>query len=239
MTIQANKNANDILRMENQESLMLKLSRVSELDDKKIDLENETIEFLTSELINHGKDANQVRQTSQISKVLGQSLGLGSEYCEVLEKAAKIYDIGNITIASEIYEKEDKLSYEEFVVIKEHPLFGYDILVDRGFASTDLGALVSKEHHEWWNGGGYPSRLKAEEINIASRIVALADTVGALYSKRPGRHVWSYEKILDYIKERSGLQFDPAVVDVFLINQEVIEEILKSELEDAPSSWYM
>lgn len=239
MSIGLANNVEDILRMENQESLKIKLSRVSQLDDKKIDLEHETIDFLISELIVHGKDANQIRQTSQISKVLGQSLGLGSQYSDTLEKAAKIYDIGNIAIAKEVYIKEEKLTYEEFVIIKQHTDLGYDILADRGFSSTDLGALVSKEHHEWWNGGGYPKQLKGTQMDIASRIVAVADTVGALFRKRPGRNVWNYKIILEYVEGRSGTQFDPAVVDVFLINQELIHEILMTDLESVPSPWDM
>lgn len=238
MSIGLDTKVEDILRMENQESLKIKLSRVSDLNAEKMDLENETIDFLTSEMVTHGKDANQIRQISQISKILGQSLGLGIKYCDTLEKAAKIYDIGNIAVSKEIYAKEETLSYEEFVIVKQHTTFGYDILEGRGFLSTDLGALISKEHHEWWNGGGYPSRLKGEEIDIASRIVAVADSVGALYSKRPGRAVWNYEKILEHIEGRSGIQFDPDVVDVFLINKEVIHQILQTDLESIPSSWY-
>jgi len=238
MSIGINTNAEEILRMENQESLKIKLSRVRDMSEEKMDLEKETIDFLTSELITHGKDGNQIRQTSLISKILGQSLGLSSAYCDTLEKAAKIYDIGNIAVAQEIYEKEEKLSYEEFVVVKQHTALGYDILEERGFLSTDLGALLSQQHHEWWNGGGYPARLKGEEIDIAARIVAIADAVGALYSKRPGRKVWDYEKILEYIEGRSGIQFDPDVVDVFLINKDAIHEILRTDLDAVPSSWY-
>jgi len=232
------KHSEDIIKIENKKSLESKLYQLKQLHQEKDILEQETIKIFVSELVAHGKDANQIRQISQISKILGLSLGLGAEYCNTLEQAAKIYDIGNIVICTNVYRKEDKLSFEEFKMVKEHTTFGYDILIHRDFPSTDLGALISKEHHEWCNGGGYPSQLVKEDISIASCIVAVSDTVGALFRKRPGRTVWQYDKILEYLETRSGIQFDPDVVDVFLINQEAIHEILITDLESVPSAWY-
>jgi len=201
-------------------------------------VEEEIIHVMVTELIAHGKDANQIRQISQISKLLGLSLGLGETYCNVLEKAAKVYDIGNIAIQSEVYEKEDNLTFEEFESVKKHTHLGHEILSNLGFESTDLAAIISREHHEWWNGGGYPLRLMRDNINIGSRIVAVADSVGALFRNRPGRHSWNYESILAYVEKRSGVQFDPSVVDVFLINKDAIYEILNTDLETVPSNWY-
>jgi len=228
----------DIIRLENKKILTKKIYQIqqSKLDIEEI--ENELIDIMVSTCISHGKDENQIRQISQISKVLGQSLGLGTQYCDMLEKAAKIYDIGNIAICMEVYSKDDKLSFEEFNIVKQHTLLGCNILTQVGCNFTDLAAIISKEHHEWWNGSGYPVQIKKEEINIASRIVAVADVVGALFRKRPGRSVWSYDKILDYIKQRSGVQFDENVINVFLINQKAIREILMTDLESVPSAWY-
>lgn len=228
----------DVLRVSNQKSLEIKISQCCQMHDNEDVKENALIDLMVSELVMHGKDANQIRQISQISKILGLSLGLGIDYCEILEKASKIYDIGNIAIASEVYAKDEALSFEEFEVVKQHTLFGKDMLENQGFPSTDLAAVMSVEHHEWWNGGGYPNQLREKEIDIASRIVAVADTVGALFRQRPGRKVWSYDKILEYISSRKDLQFNPDVVDVFLINQEVIYEILCTDLEELPNAWY-
>jgi len=228
----------DLIRKENQKSLRAKIIQCSNMYHNDIDIENKLIDLLVTELVMHGKDANQIRQISQMSQTLGLSMGLGMQYCDILEKASKIYDIGNIAIASEIYEKDDKLTFEEFEMVKQHTLFGYEILQQKDFPSFQLASVISMEHHEWWNGGGYPSQLKSTEIDIASRIVAVADTVGALFRLRPGRKRWSYSKILEYVKARSGIQFDPDVVDVFLINQEVIHEILMTDLETVPNAWY-
>lgn len=227
----------DIIQLENQKLLERRLYQVIKLSESE-NMEEEIIEKMVNELIAHGKDANQIRQISLISKLLGQSLGLGETYCDVLEKAAKVYDVGNIAIKSEVYEKEDKLTFEEFESVKKHTHLGHEILSKLGFESTDLAAIISIEHHEWWNGGGYPQRLMRDNINIASGIVAVADSVGALFRNRPGRHIWNYESILEYVKKRSGVQFDPSVVDVFLINKDAIYEILNNDLETVPSNWY-
>ena len=80
---------------------------------------------------------------------------------------------------------------------------------------------------EWWNGGGYPSQKKAYGIDTASRIIAVADTVGALLRTRPDRAAWEYGRILDYVKVRSGIQFDPEVVEALFSEQDRIDKILE------------
>lgn len=228
-----------IHKIENKNSLEMKLTEVRQ--ENSLDssfLEARIIEIFVASLLAHGKDRNQMRQIAQISKILGQSLGLGLAYCDKFEHAARIYDIGNVMISQEIYLKEEKLSFEEFKAVKYHTYIGKDLLIVQNLPTTDLAAVISAEHHEWWDGGGYPAQKKHQETDIASRIVAVADAVGALFRKRPGREAWPYEKILEHIESRSGIQFDPLVVDVFLINQKAIHEILCVDLEDVPSDWY-
>lgn len=228
----------NILNLGNKKSLEIKLIELRHNTSEQSSLETEIIEVLVESLLSHGKDRNQMRQIAQISKILGQSLGLGLAYCDKFEQAARIYDIGNIIISQEIYKKDEKLSFEEFEAVKYHTFMGQNLLEVQDFPTTELAAIISAEHHEWWDGGGYPTQKKDKDINIASRIVAVADTVGALFRKRPGRNAWEYKKILEHIQVRSGVQFDPLVVDVFLINQEAIHEILRVDLEAAPNDWY-
>ncbi len=225
-----NKKNLNIIKIDNKKLLEEKLYQLR-YDNTDASLEEKMVEMFVSELVTHGKDYRQLHQISQISKILAQSLGLGVKYCQTLERAASIYDIGNIVISTEVYKKEDKLSFEEFNIVKSHTTLGYEILKFQGFPSTDLGAIIASEHHEWWDGGGYPQQKKEKQIDIASRIVAVADTAGALFRKRPGRAVWEYDKIVEYIEKRSGIQFDPDVVDVFLINQEIIYNILCGDME--------
>ena len=221
----------EIFKMEHKKSLEMKLGKLRDSVSKDdISLEKEMINMFRVSLLAHGKDKNQMHQIAQISRVLGESLGLGVKYCDRLEQAAKIYDIGNVMISKEIYAKEEKLSFEEFKVVKNHTFIGHYFLKAQSLPITDLAAIIALEHHEWWNGGGYPAQKKEHDINMASRIVAVADTVGALFRKRPGRRAWEYKKILEYVGTRSGIQFDPEVVAVFLMNQEKIDEILHAGL---------
>lgn len=228
----------NILKLENKKSLENTLNKVRDANPEKTSLEKKTIEILAESLLAHGKDRNQMRQIAQISKILGQSLGLGLVYSDKLEQAAKIYDIGNLMICQKVYKKDEKLSFEEFEAVKYHTFIGKDLLEAQNLPTTDLAAIISEEHHEWWDGGGYPLQKKEKEIDIASRIVAVADAVGALFRKRPGRNSWEYSKILEYVERRSGIQFDPDVVEVFLINQDAIHEVLLVELDHTPSDWY-
>ncbi len=231
MTKSMDTNTVEIFKMEHKKSLEMKLSQLREtiLEDD-IALEKEMIKIFTESLAAHGKSKSQINQIAQVSRVLGELLGFDVRYCDRLEDAAKIYDIGNVMICKDIYAKEEKLSFEEFKVVKNHTFIGYYFLKAQGLPITDLASVISLEHHEWWNGGGYPSQKKSHDINMASRIVAVADTVGALFGKRPGRPAWEYEKIVEYIASRSGIQFDREVVEVLFCNQEVISEILHTDL---------
>lgn len=231
MTKSINTKTVEIFKMEHKKSLEMKLDQLRDtiLDDD-ITLEKEMIKIFTECLAAHGKSKSQITQIAQISRVLGELLGFDVRYCDRLEDAAKIYDIGNVMICKDIYAKEEKLSFEEFKVVKNHTFIGHYFLKAQGLPITDLASVISLEHHEWWNGGGYPSQKKSHDINMASRIVAVADTIGALFGKRPGRPAWEYEKIVKYIASRSGIQFDREVVEALFCNQEIISEILHTDL---------
>jgi len=201
-------------------------------------LEQSIVELCVDMLAEHGKSRELIRQISQISRILAESLGLGRSYCDTLEQAARIYDVGNLLVCSDIYLKEDTLDYEEFKIIKNHTLWGYNLLIGLHFVTTDIAAVISAEHHEWYNGGGYPRGLKEKEIDIAARIVSVADSVGALYTDRPGRKAWSYERIIEHVQSRQGVEFDPSVVDVLMINRETVREVLNEDLAEVEEKWY-
>lgn len=231
MTQSINNKKLEIFKMEHKKSLEIEVAKLRDMTlEDDTTLEKEIIQLFVVSLLEHGKDQNQMRQIAKISKVLAQSLGLDTAYCDRLENAALVYDLGNVMICKEIYAKEEKLSFEEFNVVKNHTFIGHYFLKAQGFPITDLAAIISLGHHEWWNGGGYPTQKKSHSINIASRIVAVADTVGALFRERPGRKAWEYAEILEYVATRSGRQFDPEVVDVLFSNQEKIDEILNTYL---------
>ena len=234
MTKSIKMGKSEIFKMEHKKSLEERIAKLRNILSKD-ELENKILNLFILSLIEHGKDKNQMRQIALISKILAESLGHDDLYCARLENAAWIYDIGNVMIDQEIYAKDEKLTFEEFNIVKSHTTIGAIILQKQGFPVTKLASIISAEHHEWWDGGGYPEQNKNNDINIASRIVAIADTVGALSRKRPGRKVWEYDKIVKYIESRSGIQFDPNVVEVFLANKDKIRDILSIDLENIPN----
>jgi len=179
-------------------------------------------------LVRYGKDRKQILKVSDLSTLLCQKMALGQRYCQVLQKASLVYDIGNLKIDPAIYSKAQRLSFDEFEIIKYHTIIGHDALRAQNDPILDMGALVAAEHHEWYDGSGYPYGLRGEEISISARIVALADTAVALASPRSGREVVSFEEIVAHIEKRRSLHFDPHLVDLFIEHQEEIREILEA-----------
>jgi len=229
MTIHKDRATSFITREENLNYLHGKINHALILLDNSECPVQTTCDYIVEELAKHGKDENQIRHIAAISKLIAQSLGYDDAYCQVLERAACLYDIGNIFIDEEIYAKEEALTFEEFNIVKNHTHVGHDFLSQYDFSITRLAAIVAYQHHEWWNGSGYPNKLHTTQIDMASRIVALADVVGALFNRRPGRENWDFVRILKYIEARKGLQFDPAVVDAFVQKKAKIYDILTTK----------
>ena len=157
------------------------------------------------------------RRISELSKHLGQLAGLTSEQCEILRRASPLHDVGKIGTPDKILLKPGKLDFDEFEIMKQHTIIGGEILADSGpYSILSAGAIVAMQHHEKWDGSGYPRGLKGVEIPLAARIFAIVDVWDALRSDRPYRTAWSKEQIREYIFEQSGKHFDPQVVKVFI-----------------------
>ena len=185
------------------------------------------VDGIVDALVAYGKNREQIHKIAKISMLLSRKMDSEEAQDKSIEKAALIYDIGNLMVDPTIYKKGNRLSFEEFETIKKHPLLGYELLRAQKNKILDIGALLSAEHHEWYDGSGYPYGLAREEISLAARIVALADTVGALSSPRYGRQTIDFSEIFLHVRKRSGTQFDPAVVEIFMRSTEVISDILE------------
>ncbi|HEX9385751.1 MAG TPA: HD domain-containing phosphohydrolase [Anaerolineales bacterium] len=153
------------------------------------------------------------RRVTQLTVKLAQALGMSIDDIMHIRRGALLHDMGKIGIPDSILHKPDKLTDEEWAIMRQHPQLAYDMLYPIEYLHPAL--LIPLNHHEKWDGMGYPHGLKAEEIPIEARLFAVVDVWDALTSDRPYRPAWSQEEALTYIREQSGKHFDPQVVDLF------------------------
>jgi putative two-component system response regulator len=153
------------------------------------------------------------QRVTQFTVKMSQALGLGNDDIMHIRRGALLHDMGKIGIPDAILHKPGKLTDEEWVLMRKHPQFAYDMLYPIEYLRPALEIPYS--HHEKWDGTGYPRRLKGEEIPMAARMFAVVDVWDALTSDRPYRPAWSEEEALKYIREQSGKHFDPNAVDLF------------------------
>jgi len=157
-----------------------------------------------------------LERISSYSTILAEELGLPPQEIENIRYASPMHDIGKIGIPDTILLKPAKLTEEEYEEIKKHTIYGAKILANSKAEILQISEQIALTHHENFDGTGYPQGLKGKEIFLPGRIVTLADVFDALASKRYYKESWGFQQILEYIKERSGTQFDPLVVEAFL-----------------------
>jgi HD-GYP domain-containing protein (c-di-GMP phosphodiesterase class II) len=142
-----------------------------------------------------------------------RTLKLSTDHADLLALAAPLHDVGKIGIPDAVLLKPGKLTENEFAVMKTHAQVGADMLADSGSPVLQVAAQIAQHHHERWHGTGYPQGLRAEQIPLAARIVAVADALDALTHERPYKPAWSLHDALHEIFSQSGKQFDPRVID--------------------------
>ncbi|MEM7816645.1 MAG: diguanylate cyclase [Candidatus Aenigmatarchaeota archaeon] len=155
-----------------------------------------------------------VENTVYYATEVARELNLSEEEIEYVKQAAILHDLGKIGISEKILLKKEKLTKKEFEEIKKHPEIGADILRPIQFLDGIIPLIFY--HHERWDGKGYPTGIKGDDIPIGARIIALADVYQALTTDRPYRKAYPKSKAIEIIKKGSGTQFDPKVVDAFL-----------------------
>jgi len=159
------------------------------------------------------------------SALIAAEIGLPGQEVEQIRMAAPMHDVGKIGIPDGILLKPGKLTREEFETIKGHTLIGARILAGSRSDLLCLAKDIALNHHEKWNGEGYPAGLAGEDIPLAGRIVAVADVFDALTSKRPYKEPFSVEKAVGIMRDEGGAHFDPALLDVFLANLDAVRAI--------------
>jgi putative nucleotidyltransferase with HDIG domain len=154
------------------------------------------------------------QRVTELTMKLGRQFGLTEEELVQVRWGALLHDIGKMGVSDGILLKPGTLTDEEWVVMKKHPTFAYEMLSPIRYLR--LATDIPYCHHEKWDGTGYPRGLKGEQIPLVARIFAVVDVWDALISDRPYRAAWPEEKVLDHIRSLSGTHFDPQVVKICL-----------------------
>ncbi len=149
--------------------------------------------------------------------------GWGTDAAQLIRIASPMHDIGKIAVSDEILGKPGKLTAEEWVEMRKHPLIGSEILAGSDSELLRLGGLIALTHHERWDGRGYPHGLAGETIPIEGRIVALADVFDALTSERPYKPAFEVDHAVALMRDERGRHFDPEYLDLFLT---IVDEVV-------------
>jgi len=197
-----------------------------------LEISQKEIIYILTEIMeaDSGETAEHVKRVASLSKQLALLEGnLSSQEIERLTLAAPLHDIGKILIDNKILHKPGKLTDEEFKEMKKHPQNAMKILKQSGREIIRAAKVIAYEHHENYDGSGYPRGLKGDAIHIYARIVAIADVLDALIEKRVYKEAWSFEKASRFIISESGKKFDPRLVRLFRDNLESFKEIIEAK----------
>lgn len=159
---------------------------------------------------------NHTRRVSEYSGLLGELVGLNFRAVETLKLASAMHDIGKVAIPDKILNKPTELDENERKIMNQHAEWGFHIFSRTNRPILKAAAIVAAQHHERYDGTGYPKGLAGDKIHIFGRIVALADVFDALLTKRSYKEEWRINKALGYIVEQSGKHFDPKLVTLFV-----------------------
>lgn len=174
------------------------------------------------------------RRISELSRHLAALALVPQDQCDVLLFASPLHDVGKIGIPDRILLKPGKLDPNEFAIMKLHTTIGGKILSEaERYPVIDAGSTIARQHHEKWDGSGYPNGLKGEDIHLFARIVSIVDVFDALSSERPYKKAFPLDKTLAILEEGRGNFFDPSLLELFLNNIDDFVKI-REKLKDDP-----
>jgi putative two-component system response regulator len=155
-------------------------------------------------------------RVGRLASLLGQEYGVDEHTCFLIDLAARMHDIGKLSVPDRILQKPGKFTPEERALMETHTTAGANLLAQSSIPQMYVAEEIARGHHEKWDGTGYPQRLRGAEIPLAARITALADVFDALTHVRPYKSAWSIEASLAEIRSLRGRHFDPEITDLFL-----------------------
>ena len=239
-------------RVETHISLKVHRDRLEDLVEertKQLNLTRDTTIEIAGNLAEYRdpETGGHIRRTQNYVKCLAHALRhcnavpaypLDDDHIDLLVKSAPLHDIGKVGVPDAILRKPGKLTHEEFETMKQHTIYGKDIITasEKRLGNESflrIAREIAYSHHEWWDGTGYPLGLKGKEIPLAGRLMALADVYDALISKRAYKDAFSHDRAVDIITEAKGTHFDPELVDLFLIHETEFNRIAR-EFADPP-----
>nr|WP_224745868.1 HD domain-containing phosphohydrolase [Neiella litorisoli] len=197
-----------------------------ELDREVIDTQRELLTILGEVIeVRSHETRNHVTRVAKVSYFLGTKLGLSEETLKMLEAASPMHDVGKIGIPENILNKPGQLTDDEYQIMRTHAQIGHNILHNSDRELLQMACVIAHQHHEYWDGSGYPQGLKGEQIHLFARITTLADIYDAISSDRCYKDAWPEEDVLHYILEQRGKIFDPKLVDIFMANIDDIRSL--------------
>jgi len=197
--------------------------------------ERETIIKLSAAAERRDPDTGvHVMRMAYYCQAIARGIGLSNGEQELMLAAAPLHDIGKIAIPDAILLKPGKLNPQEFAVMKQHTVVGFEMLKDTSSKLLLVAAEIALTHHEKYDGSGYPYGLHGEQIPLVGRICAVSDVFDALCSERPYKHAWPVNEAVEEINRCSGTHFDPQLVDVFNEALPELLEVSRRFLDRAP-----
>lgn len=206
--------------------IRLDITKVIELHEELEETQREVIYTMGEIGETRSKETGfHVKRVAEYSKLLALKFGLSKDEAEILRLASPMHDIGKVGIPDSILNKPGKLTAQEYETMKEHAQIGYELLKNSTRDILKASAIVAYEHHEKWDGSGYPRGLSGKDIHIYGRITAICDVFDALAHERPYKKAWELDRIIALFKEERAKHFDPTLIDLFLENLDEFLEI--------------
>ncbi|MEH6579987.1 MAG: HD domain-containing phosphohydrolase [Amphritea sp.] len=213
------------------------VKNIESANERLVDSYDQTIKGWVQVMdLRHKETKDHTQRVTRMTVALARELSIHGRELEYMSRGALLHDIGKIGIPDQILIKPGALDETEWVEMKKHPQFAYELMNDIDYLKPSVDIPYS--HHERWNGSGYPRGLSGNDIPFAARIFAVIDVWDALCAKRVYKKAWPEEQVLVYLEQQSGIHFDPVVVQLFLDNYQQIKaagEINIADPENTPS----
>lgn len=206
------------------------LKRKKEIEENQIELINCLVR---ASKYKDNQTGSHIKRVSLYSKLLAEFIGKDSLWCKCIYQAAAMHDIGKVGVPDTILNKPANLLDSEWEIMKSHVKIGAEIIGRHDSELLNMARDIILTHHERWDGNGYPSGIKGENIPLAGRITAIADTFDALTSNRPYKKAWKVEEAMLYLKENASIRFDPNLVNKFIYLKSEVMEIYNNARDSA------